>query len=291
MIYNLDKIAAMHPCFSLGKPNNKGRIHLPVSPGCNIFCKFCERSINTTENRPGVTANIITPEEALIIVRQAVELSSDISVVGIAGPGDTLATSFALDTFCLIGTEFPQLIKCMSTNGLLLPEKADELIDVGIGTLTVTVNAVDPDVLIQLNGGIMYHGKKVEGIEAAEILISNQLTGIKKVADAGMVVKVNTVLAPDINGEHISDVAIAAADAGASIYNIIPIIPQHELSACELPTCEQIDSARKSAEEYIKVFRHCQHCRADAIGVPGGKDLGTQIYKNRVEAENTFSHG
>ncbi|MDR0916173.1 MAG: radical SAM protein [Oscillospiraceae bacterium] len=292
MSISLREVKTQHPCFATGAPNNKGRIHLPVSPGCNIACKFCERSINTTEQRPGVTANIITPSEAVDIVRRSVALSPDITVAGIAGPGDTLATPFALDTFRLIGAEFPTLLKCMSTNGLLLPENADALIDIGIDTLTVTVNAVDPAILAQLNGRITYHGRVYEGIEAAEILIRNQLDGIRAVTAAGMIVKVNTVLVPEINGGHIGEIARAVADAGASLYNIIPLIPQHELANRAVPTCDEIDGARTDAERHITVFRHCQHCRADAIGVPGGEDLGARVYgERRVDVGDTFSHG
>jgi nitrogen fixation protein NifB len=285
------EIAALHPCFSLGKPNNKGRIHLPVSPGCNIACKFCQHSINTYEHRPGVTATVISPSEACDIVRRALELSDNLTVVGIAGPGDTLATPYAFETFRLVRKEFPQLIQCMSTNGLLLPEKADELIELGIDTLTVTVNDVFPETLNQLNGRITYHGKLIEGVEAAEILIANQLEGIRRVTQAGTIVKVNTVLVPEINGDHIGQIARAVQAAGASLYNIIPLIPQHELAWCSVPECEEIDDARSQAETYIQVFRHCQHCRADAIGVPGGEDFGKQIYQERVQQENTFSHG
>jgi nitrogen fixation protein NifB len=285
------EISAVHPCFSFGRPNNKGRIHLPVSPGCNIACKFCERSINTTEQRPGVTAQIITPQEALDVVRKAVTLLPDITVVGIAGPGDTLATPYALETFRLIKQEFSHLIKCMSTNGLLLPEKATELVNAGIDTLTVTVNDIYPQTLQMLCDRISYGGKFLTGETAAKTLIANQLDGIRKVTKAGMIVKVNTVLVPRINGNHIADIAKAVKEAGATLYNIIPLIPQHELAWCNTPTCGEIDNARTDAEKYIQVFRHCQHCRADAIGVPWRKDYGEQIYMKRVTQENTFSHG
>lgn len=69
----------------------------------------------------------------------------------------------------------------MSTNGLLLDERAQEIIDVGIETLTVTVNSVRPEVEAKINEKIIYHGKVFYGIEAAEILIKNQLNGIRKV--------------------------------------------------------------------------------------------------------------
>lgn len=279
-----------HPCFG-GHKNNVGRIHLPVSPGCNIACRFCDRSINDVENRPGVTSKVITPQESIQVLQKALEICPEITVAGIAGPGDTLATDYALDTFRKIKETFPGLIKCMSTNGLLLYEKADEVIDIGIDSLTVTVNAVEPEIEAKLNKYIIYHGKKYEGIEGAKILIENQLKGIRKVAEAGITIKVNTVLVPEINGEHIEEIARTVKEAGASIYNIIPLIPQHELSDLKSPTCIQIDEARTKANKYIDVFRHCQHCRADAVGIPGKSEYGDQIYQKRLNGKETFSHG
>lgn len=279
-----------HPCFG-GYANKTGRIHLPVCPVCNIACRFCDRAINDDEQRPGVASKILKPEEAISAIEKALELCPEITVAGIAGSGDTLATNHALETFRLVKEHFPKLIKCMSTNGLLLYEKADEIIDIGIDTLTVTVNAVDPKIEAELNKFIPYHGEKIDGEAGAEILIENQLKGIKKVADAGISVKVNTVLVPEINGEHIEDVAKAAAQAGGVIYNIIPLIAQSELAYCREPNCAEIDGAREKAGKYIDVFRHCQRCRADAVGIPGGKEVGDQIYQKRIAAKETFSHG
>ncbi|MDR1328520.1 MAG: radical SAM protein [Oscillospiraceae bacterium] len=271
-----------HPCFALGRPNNKGRVHLPVSPGCNIACAFCSRALDADRGvlRPGVTGEVLTPREALDVVRRAVELAPEITVAGIAGPGDTLATPYALDTFRLIKREFPNLLRCMSTNGLLLPEKAGELLEVGIDTLTVTVNAVEPDILKQI----------VFGVDP-ETLIRNQLEGIRRVSSAGVTVKVNTVLVPGVNDKHIAEIAKAVSEAGATVYNIIPLIPQNKLSHVREPECDELDAARRGAEPYIRVFRHCQHCRADAVGVPGGRDYGELIYGARAAQENTFSHG
>lgn len=279
-----------HPCFG-GHKNNVGRIHLPVSPGCNIACRFCDRVINDTENRPGVTSKVITPEESIEILGKALEVCPEITVAGIAGPGDTLASDYALETFRRVKEKFPDLIKCMSTNGLLLYERADEVIDVGVDSLTVTVNAVDPEIEAKLNKYIIYHGKKYEGTEGAAILIKNQLKGIKKISSAGITVKINTVLVPEINGEHIEEIAKTVKQAGASIYNIIPLIPQFELSDQKAPTCPQIDEARTKASKYIDVFRHCQHCRADAVGVPGKSEFGDRIYQRRLNVKETFSHG
>lgn len=283
-------LQASHPCFG-GHKNNVGRIHLPVSPGCNIACRFCDRTINDVEERPGVTSKVITPDESIAVLEQALQLCPQITVAGIAGPGDTLASDNALETFRKIKKRFPGLIKCMSTNGLLLYEKADEVIRAGIDSLTVTVNAVDPEIEARLNKYIIYHGRKYEGVEGAKILIENQLKGIWKLAAAGTTIKVNTVLVPEINGDHIEAIARAVKAAGAQIYNIIPLIPQYELADQKAPDCRQIDEARRAAGQYIDVFRHCQHCRADAVGVPGKSEYGDQIYQRRIRVRETFSHG
>jgi nitrogen fixation protein NifB len=290
----LEHISARHPCFALGgKPNRKGRIHLPVSAGCNIGCRFCERAINKSEKRPGVTAKVLTPAEAVEIVEESLALCPEISVAGIAGPGDTLASSAAFETFRLIRERFPQLLRCMSTNGLLLAERIDELVEAGIDTLTVTVNDVEPQRLAEINAHIVYHGKLYRGEEAANILIANQLAGIRAAAQRNVLIKVNTVLVPGINDRYIGDIAATVKQAGAGLFNIIPLIPNAKMAHLPAPNCAQIDAARSAAEKHITVFRHCQHCRADAIGQIGGEDFAEQIYakRQRTRQKDTFSHG
>jgi nitrogen fixation protein NifB len=284
---NIDKVKAQHPCF--GARRNRARIHLPVCPACNIECGFCRRSLNGNENRPGVASAILTPGEAARRVNAALKVCEELSVVGVAGPGDSLVGDAMFESLRSVGRAHPQLLKCISTNGLLLEERADELIELGIDTLTVTVNAVEPDILARIVLRVRYGGVRYEGSEGARILIENQLAGIRRMAEAGTVIKVNSVLIPGINDAHIPEVARTAAAAGASLYNIIPLIPQYVFADFNEPTCAEIDAARGEAERYIEVFRHCQHCRADAVGVPGVSDYAAGIFRER--AEEVFSHG
>ena len=83
------------------------------------------------------------------------------------------------------------------------------------------------------------------------------------------------------------------SEAGADIYNIIPLIPNAKLKDCREPDCMEFERAVLKASKYIDVFRHCQRCRADAVGIPGGEDLGSKIYTNlkRLSRKDTFSHG
>jgi nitrogen fixation protein NifB len=288
------RMSLKHPCFSGEANANRGRIHLPVSPSCNIQCRFCRRAFNKTENRPGVSSKILSPEEALEVVRKSLELCPEITVAGIAGPGDTLATDNAIRTFEIIHREFPHLINCMSTNGLLLEPYAADLARVWVKTLTVTVNAVDPAILERIVSHVLWAGETLKGSEAAAVLIEAQKRGIKKAADLALVIKINIVLIPGVNDDHIGEIAKTVSGLGASIINIIPLLPQNEFAGWEAPGCEALNRAREEAERYLPVFKHCQHCRADAIGIPGRGDISSLVYgeaKKQVETEETFSHG
>lgn len=99
------------------------------------------------------------------------------------------------------------------------------------------------------------------------------------------------MLIPVINDNFIAETAKAVKEAGALIYNIIPLIPQNGFKDIPAPTCIQLEKARQDAEPYINIFRRCAHCRADAVGVPGVYDIGTQIYMNRINIKETYSHG
>lgn len=286
----LEHIANRHPCFSGEANMNHGRLHLPVSPTCNIQCKFCKRSINKLENRPGVSQTVLSPESACNLVAKALEICPEITVAGIAGPGDTLATPYAIETFRLINKMYPELINCLSTNGLLLERYTDELYSAGVRTVTVTVNAVNPEVLENICSWIVYDGVKYTGIEAAKILIEAQKRGIRKLAELDMLIKINIVLIPGINDFHIEEIARTVKECGANLINIIPLIPQNELSESQAPSCQQLNEARVAAEKYLPVFRHCQHCRADACGIPGRGDLSSLLYETSGIPQ-TFSHG
>lgn len=278
-----------HPCFN-GEANVQyGRVHLPVCPACNIQCRFCKRGFNKWEQRPGVSRALLTPEAAVDLVAKALELCPELTVAGIAGPGDTLATNHALEVFEQVHRRFTRLMNCLSTNGLLLEEKAEWIAAAGVKTVTVTVNAVDPEVLQKIVSHVQYYNQYLTGVYAARFLIAAQLAGIRKITSLGVVVKVNTVLIPGVNDRHIGHVAEVTADCGASLLNIIPLIPRHEFADFLPPDCRQLGSAREAAEKFLPVFRHCQHCRADACGIPGKNlDLSSRLYDQPIE---TFSHG
>lgn len=259
-----------HPCFSTKGHGNTGRIHLAVAPGCNISCNYCVRKFDcANESRPGVTSRVQTSEEALQTVRKAKtsNIGSKLTVVGIAGPGEPLANSATFETLRGVKRDFPEMILCLSSNGLLLPEKIEELVDIGVSHVTVTINTLDEQVGSQIYSYVRWQGKTLIGPDAAKILINNQLTGLEMASKAGMTVKVNTVLIPGINDHLLYSLGVEIKKRGAHLHNIMPLIPQGKLEHIIAPTKEQLISSRRSLGSLLPQMTHCQQCRADAIGV------------------------
>ena len=62
------------------------------------------------------------------------------------------------------------------------PKYADKLAELGVNSVTVTINAVDPDIAVDIYSFIKYEGKVYKGYEAVKILIKNQLDGVEKAA-------------------------------------------------------------------------------------------------------------
>ncbi|MEL4305516.1 nitrogenase cofactor biosynthesis protein NifB [Methanococcoides sp. LMO-2] len=270
-----------HPCYNKDAQHKYGRIHLAVAPKCNIQCNYCDRKFDcVNESRPGVTSEVLTPQEALEKTRQVLKDYPFIKVVAVAGPGDPLANDETFEALELIKNEFPDVTLCLSTNGLALPDRIDDLLRVGVSTLTVTLNAIDPEIQAQIVDHIAYKGKSYTGVEAAEILIKNQLEGIKMAVEAGMVVKINTVLIPTINRDHIVEVAKKVRELGVFIMNIMPLICQAKFADMEPPTNEERKEIQALCEPYVQQMRHCRQCRSDAYGLLG-KDLSQMSEERR----------
>ena len=163
-----------HPCFSGRCQPSTGRIHLPVSPICNIRCRFCARGLSPGTNLPGNAARTVSPSEAIRILERAIRICPELAVAGVAGPGDPLASDQAAETLELIHALHPELILCLSTNGLELSNHLPRLIEAGLGALTVTVNAVEPKILARLCAGVLRQGRFLAGVAGARQLIAAQ---------------------------------------------------------------------------------------------------------------------
>lgn len=262
-----------HPCFNKEVKNKFGRVHLPVAPKCNIKCNYCNRKYDClNESRPGVTSAVISPVQAVDYLEKVVSKEPRITVAGIAGPGDPFANpDETIKTLRLINKRFPDIILCLATNGLGLLPYIDELAGLNLTHITVTVNALDPAIGAKIyswamDGKVLYRKEK-----AAEILIERQLESIKKLKENNITVKVNSIVVPGINDNHIVEIAKKMGQLKVDMMNAIAMFPSpgSDFENMKEPDSNLVSRIRNEAGKYVSQMKHCTRCRADAVGLLG----------------------
>ncbi len=286
-----------HPCYSEDAHHYFARMHVAVAPACNIQCHYCNRKYDcSNESRPGVVSEKLTPEEALKKVLAVAAEVPQLSVLGIAGPGDALAEANAEKTFRtleLVSQVLPHLKLCLSTNGLALPDYVDRIADFHIDHVTITINTIDPEIGAKIYPWIFYDHKRLEGIEAARILHKRQMEGLSALTAKGILVKVNSVLIPGVNDEHLVEVNREIRARGAFLHNVMPLIsdPAHGthygLTGQRGPTPAELKAVQDRLGEGAKLMRHCRQCRADAVGLLG-QDRGAEFTLDKLKTTPVF---
>lgn len=269
-VASIADLVSGHPCFNDEAHDRVGRVHLPVAPRCNIQCNFCERRTCTAIAHPGWTARLLSPGEAVALVDSVVHDGGTRNfVAGIAGPGDPLANDSTFQTLALLQKRHPRILRCLCTNGLMLEDRLADLLGVGIGALTVTINAPNALVASRIYAWARYGGRVYRDLEAAELLVERQFSGLKAAMGAGIPVKVNSVLIPGVNDAALPELARRLAAVGAPVMNVMPLIPSGRMSDLHPPTCEELRLARQVCAAFIPQFCRCEQCRADVVYIPG----------------------
>lgn len=260
-----------HPCFNPDAKGKYGRVHLPVAPKCNIKCNFCDRRYDcVNESRPGVTSNILTPAQAGVYIERVLEKEPRITVAGIAGPGDPFANGAeTMATLQLISREHPEMMLCVSSNGMDIGPYIDDLAEMNVSHVTITVCAVDPAIGEKIyswvkDGNIIFRGRK-----GAEILLSRQLESIRRLKEKGLTVKINCIVIPTVNDHHIEDVAKKMKEMKVDLFNCMAMFPNVNtpFGSLEQPDKETMERLQATCEQHLPQMRHCTRCRADAVGL------------------------
>jgi nitrogen fixation protein NifB len=280
-----------HPCYSEEAHHHYARMHVAVAPACNIQCNYCNRKYDcSNESRPGVVSERLTPERAAKKVLAVASNIPQMTVLGIAGPGDPLANpEKTFRTFELVTKTAPDIKLCLSTNGLMLPDYVDRIKALNIDHVTITINMIDPEIGAKIYPWIFYNKKRYEGVEAARILSERQLLGLEMLTAHGILCKVNSVMIPGVNNHHLVEVNKAVKSRGAFLHNIMPLIsaPEHGtvfgLAGRRGPTAQELKALQDSCEGEMNMMRHCRQCRADAVGLLG-EDRSNEFTTEKVMA-------
>ena len=265
-----------HPCFNKEAKGEYARVHLPVAPLCNIQCNYCKRGFDcVNESRPGVTSEVLSPEQALTYLIRLKEKMPHLSVVGIAGPGDPFANPIqTMSTLRLIRKEFPEMVLCLSTNGLNVLPYIDEMKELEVSHVTVTLNGTDAETLSKIYKWVRFEKRGYFGKQAAEILLKNQMEAIRALKRAGFIVKINTIIVPGINDSIVGEIAKEMKEMDADVMNTIPLFPVEgtPFSELEEPSAKYMKELRQEVKKHLPPMTHCSRCRADAVGLLGKDD-------------------
>jgi nitrogen fixation protein NifB len=279
-----------HPCYSEDAHHYFARMHVAVAPACNIQCHYCNRKYDcANESRPGVVSELLTPNQA---VKKTMAVAANIpqmTVLGIAGPGDPLANpERTFETFRRLSEEAPDIKLCVSTNGLALPDAVEELSKHNIDHVTITINCVDPKVGAKIYPWIFWKNKRIKGEKAAKILIEQQQKGLEMLVAKGILVKVNSVLIPGINDKHLAEVSRIVKAKGAFLHNVMPLIAEAEhgtffgVMGQRGPSAAELQDLQDECAGDMNMMRHCRQCRADAVGMLG-EDRGDEFTLDKIE--------
>ena len=265
-----------HPCFNDSVRHQTGRVHLPVAPQCNIQCNFCDRKFDcVNESRPGVTSAVLTPARALRYLEFALDKAPVLKVVGIAGPGDPFAQpEITLETLRLVRDKYPEMLLCIATNGLNAEPYAADLARLQVSHVTVTVNAVIPEIGAKIYAWVRDGRSIYRGVAAAQLLLERQRRTILALKAAGVTIKVNTVVVPGINDFHVPEIAEEMRNLGVDIMNCIPVYPvaNTPFEHIQSLSAEDTKRLRQQVSIFVPQMNHCARCRADAVGLLGSPE-------------------
>jgi nitrogen fixation protein NifB len=178
------------------------------------------------------------------------------------------------------------MLLCVASNGLEVAAHAAQLAQLQVSHVTLTVNAVDPEIGARIYPWVRAGIRVLRGVEGAAALLERQRAAIVALKRHGIVVKINTIVMPGINDHHTAEVAREVAAGGADIMNCIPVYP---VAGTLFEALEPLDPGklaelRRGTAEFLPQMQHCTRCRADAVGLLGEPQSATLIELLRTTA-------
>jgi nitrogen fixation protein NifB len=168
----------------------------------------------------------MTPRQAAAHLEEVLRRRPETNSACISGPGDPFAhADVTLETLRLARARFPGLNLCVSTNGLNIAPSVDELAGFQVCHVAMTINAVDPAIGCKIHGWVRNGNNLFQGRAGAALLGARQIDALLRLKHAGIRVKINAIVLPGINDDHIPEIARKVAEFGADVFDIIPYTP------------------------------------------------------------------
>ncbi len=264
------------PCLGTDARNASGRLHLPVAPRANTMSKF---------SSPACGKKAITPAEALQLLTRAQEKGLEFSIVGITGPGEPFAfPELTFETLELVREKYPEMTLCLTTNGINGAQYAEKCKALSLSHVSVTVNAVDPEVAMELYAWVRPGKKTLQSKDGCEFLIKEQAAAVSAFKDAGLPVKINTTVYPGVNDAHLDAISRTMALLGADAIQVDPYVP---LGKCIWPGETPLEAPSDAIMEKAKAAAALHLPLSEASGTCSAQQPSAEVQSLLDEIQTT----
>ena len=177
-------------------------LRISITDRCNFRCTYCmPREHFGSDHVFLPRSDLLTYEEIVTVVESL--LPAGLEKVRLTG-GEPLLRSDVTVLVRLLKATGPHLDLALTTNGALLSKHAKELADAGLNRVTVSLDALDPTTFAAM-------------ADTTKATPSDVLDGIDSAMNAGLGVKVNTVVRRGVNEDEILPLAEACAQRGVPL--------------------------------------------------------------------------
>lgn len=171
-------------------------LRVSVTERCNFRCRYCmaEKPFSWVPKE-----NLLSYEELFAFIKIAID--SGITKIRLTG-GEPTTRENLDELIAMIHNYAPQVDIGLTTNGFLLPPIAEKLKRAGLQRINISLDSLDPDIARHI---------------AQKEVLESVLRGIDAALEAGLKVKINSVILKNINEHEIIDLFEFARSRGAQI--------------------------------------------------------------------------
>lgn len=173
---------------------------LPVTKRCFSNCTFCGKQDSACNFSKLNNIKIISPIEASKLVK---DMNKNNLILEIGGSGEPLFNEETFQTLRMLIVEDIEIPTFLTTNGFLIAKRIDDILSVGIKTIKIIINSLDPNIGNKMIKSLNYRGSRITGIDSAFLFQEMQLNGIKRLQKKEIDIVAETTIFPGINDEHI----------------------------------------------------------------------------------------
>jgi len=177
-------------------------------------CFTCTRRADRAADSFGQGTSL-PPDDAVARATAAVERGDDVSGVLLWGPGEPLVNASTYVVLRKLQWFYADLPVTVCTNGILLPDRLEELVRAGVSRLVLSINAVTPEAAERIYESVNYRARQYSGKAAADLVLQQQWNGLENAVEAGLSVTVYTAVMDGINAQEVNDISTRAKKIGA----------------------------------------------------------------------------